>query len=125
MARLPDVRLELELDEAPSLRHRVEVTGLGAAGLPPDEAGQAAGSPASSTRSPDTDPEVPRSATGTGSVERLSRFTGGYTIRCAFPPQSVREAFVPLHHPPGHAQVDFGEAVVELRGQREKSPSSA
>ena len=34
--------------------------------------------------------------------------------------QSVREAFVPLHHPPGHAQVDFGEAVVELRGQAEK-----
>ena len=34
--------------------------------------------------------------------------------------QSTREAFVPLHHPPGHAQVDFGEAVVELRGQREK-----
>ena len=34
--------------------------------------------------------------------------------------QSVREAFVPLHHPPGHAQVDFGEAVLELRGQREK-----
>ena len=27
---------------------------------------------------------------------------------------------MPLHHPPGHAQVDFGEAVVELRGQREK-----
>ena len=34
--------------------------------------------------------------------------------------QSTREAFVPLHHPPGHAQVDFGEAVVELRGCREK-----
>ena len=34
--------------------------------------------------------------------------------------QSVREAFVPLHHPPGHAQVDFGEAVVEVRGRREK-----
>ena len=34
--------------------------------------------------------------------------------------QSTREAFVPLYHPPGHAQVDFGEAVVELRGQREK-----
>ena len=32
----------------------------------------------------------------------------------------MREAFVPLHHPPGHAQVDFGEAAVELRGQREK-----
>ena len=28
--------------------------------------------------------------------------------------------FVPLFHPPGHAQVDFGEAVVELRGRREK-----
>ena len=27
---------------------------------------------------------------------------------------------MPLHHPPGHAQVDFGEAVVELRGCREK-----
>ena len=24
------------------------------------------------------------------------------------------------HHPPGHAQVDFGEAVVEVGGQREK-----
>ena len=32
----------------------------------------------------------------------------------------MREAFVPLYHPPGHAQVDFGEAVVEPRGQREK-----
>ena len=30
--------------------------------------------------------------------------------------QSTREAFVPLHHPPGHAQVDFGEAVVEVGG---------
>ena len=34
--------------------------------------------------------------------------------------QSTREAFVPLHHPPCHAQVDFGEAVVEGRGRREK-----
>ena len=34
--------------------------------------------------------------------------------------QSVREAFVPLHHPPGHAQVDFGEAVVDLQGRRGK-----
>ena len=34
--------------------------------------------------------------------------------------QSTREAFVPLHHPPGHAQVDFGEAVVEIGGLREK-----
>ena len=34
--------------------------------------------------------------------------------------QSTREAFVPLHHPTGHAQVDFGEAVVEVGGRREK-----
>ena len=34
--------------------------------------------------------------------------------------QSTREAFVPLHHPPGHAQVDFGEAVVEVGGRRDK-----
>ena len=34
--------------------------------------------------------------------------------------QSTREAFVPLYHPPGHAQVDFGEAVVEVGGRREK-----
>ena len=50
-------------------------------------------------------------------------FTGGYTIVKDYVRsrrQSTREAFVPLHHPPGHAQVDFGEAVVELRGQREK-----
>ncbi len=34
--------------------------------------------------------------------------------------QSTREAFIPLHHPPGHAQIDFGEAVVEIGGLREK-----
>ena len=34
--------------------------------------------------------------------------------------QSMREAFVPLHQLPGHAQVDFGEAVVEVGGRREK-----
>lgn len=28
---------------------------------------------------------------------------------------------MPLHHPPGHAQVDFGEAVVEVGGRREKA----
>ena len=50
-------------------------------------------------------------------------FTGGYTIVKDYVRarrQSTREAFVPLHHPPGHAQVDFGEAVVEVGGQREK-----
>ena len=27
-----------------------------------------------------------------------------------------REMFVPLHHPPGHAQADFGEATVVIGG---------
>ena len=50
-------------------------------------------------------------------------FAGGYTIVKDYVRsrrQSTREAFVPLHHPPSHAQVDFGEAVVELQGRREK-----
>ena len=50
-------------------------------------------------------------------------FTGGYTIVKDYVRsrrQSTREAFVPLQHPPGHAQVDFGEAVVEVGGRREK-----
>ena len=32
--------------------------------------------------------------------------------------QYSKEAFVPLCHPPGHAQFDFGEAVVEIAGVR-------
>ena len=32
-----------------------------------------------------------------------------------------KEAFVPLSHPPGHAQFDFGEAVVEIAGTRCKA----
>jgi transposase len=32
-----------------------------------------------------------------------------------------KEAFVPLSHPPGHAQFDFGEAVVEIAGVRRKA----
>ena len=76
----------------------------------------------------DTDPDVPRKQRHTAHriFERLRDehgFTGGYTIVKDYVRarrQSTREAFVPLHHPPGHAQVDFGEAVVDLRGQREK-----
>ena len=76
----------------------------------------------------DTDPDVPRKQRHTAHriFERLRDehgFTGGYTIVKDYVRsrrQSVREAFVPLHHPPGHAQVDFGEAVVEVGGRREK-----
>jgi transposase len=57
--------------------------------------------------------------------ERLQAegFTGGYTII----KDTVRaltahrqEVFVPLVHPPGEAQVDFGEALVNLNGQMRK-----
>ena len=34
---------------------------------------------------------------------------------------SQREMFVPLAHPPGHAQVDFGEALVVIGGQEQKA----
>ena len=34
--------------------------------------------------------------------------------------QRMREVFVPLAHPPGHAQVDFGEAVAVIGGVRQK-----
>ena len=74
----------------------------------------------------DRAPEVPRKQRHTAHriFERLRDehgFTGSYTIVKDYVRarrQSVREAFVPLHHPPGHAQVDFGEAVVEIGGLR-------
>jgi transposase len=46
-------------------------------------------------------------------------FTGGYTIVKDYIREHRRrgrEMFVPLHHPPGHAQADFGEAVVMIGG---------
>ena len=50
-------------------------------------------------------------------------FTGGYTtVRDYVRPrrQALKEAFVPLAHPPGHAQADFGEAVAILGGVEQK-----
>lgn len=50
-------------------------------------------------------------------------FAGGYTVvkdyvrACR---ARGRETFVPLAHPPGHAQVDFGEAVAIIGGVRQK-----
>lgn len=50
-------------------------------------------------------------------------FAGGYTVvkdyvrLCR---ARGRETFVPLVHPPGHAQVDFGEAVAVIGGVRQK-----
>ena len=50
-------------------------------------------------------------------------FAGGYTVvkdyvRVAR--SRSREVFVPLAHPPGHAQVDFGECVAVIDGARMK-----
>jgi transposase len=50
-------------------------------------------------------------------------FTGGYTIvkdAVRAWRESHQEVFLPLSHPPGEAQVDFGEATVELTGRETK-----
>ena len=50
-------------------------------------------------------------------------FIGGYTVvkdYVRLARARGRETFVPLAHPPGHAQVDFGEAVAIIAGVRQK-----
>lgn len=52
-----------------------------------------------------------------------SGFTGGITIVTDYvrdKKRRGREVFVPLSHPPGQAQVDFGEAVGVIGGVRRK-----
>lgn len=51
-------------------------------------------------------------------------FTGGYTIVKDYVRERDRrgrEMFVPLAHPPGHAQADFGEAIVIIGGVEQKA----
>ncbi|KQX23803.1 MULTISPECIES: IS21 family transposase [unclassified Sphingomonas] len=50
-------------------------------------------------------------------------FAGGYTVvkdHVRIRRARGRETFVPLAHPPGHAQVDFGEAIGVIGGVRQK-----
>src|SRR3546814_10873526 len=50
-------------------------------------------------------------------------FEGGYTIVKDYVRERrtrSREVFVPLAHDPGHAQVDFGEALVVIAGLERK-----
>lgn len=50
-------------------------------------------------------------------------YTGGYTAVKDYVKVAkglARETFVPLAHPPGHAQVDFGEAIRVIGGVRQK-----
>ena len=65
-------------------------------------------------------------ASGSSIFERLREehdFAGGYTVvknyvrLCR---ARGRETFVPLSHPPGHGQVDFGEAVAIIGGVHQK-----
>ena len=52
-------------------------------------------------------------------------FTGGITIVTDYVREKkrrTREVFVPLSHAPGHAQVDFGEALGEIGGVVRKQP---
>ncbi|MEQ5872931.1 IS21 family transposase [Sagittula sp. NFXS13] len=52
------------------------------------------------------------------------RFDGGYTIVKDYVRASKRgsqEMFVPLSHPPGHGQADFGEALVVIGGIEQKA----
>lgn len=59
--------------------------------------------------------------------ERLQReygYPGGITqvqLAVARARRGKKEVFVPLSHPPGRAQFDFGEAVVEIAGERRKA----
>jgi len=51
-------------------------------------------------------------------------FAGGYTIvkeAVRKWKQSRKEVFLPLSHPPGEAQVDFGEATIKLGGVERKA----
>lgn len=51
-------------------------------------------------------------------------FTGGYTIVREYVREARlrhKEVFVPLIHPPGDAQADFGEALVEVEGTEQKA----
>ena len=69
-----------------------------------------------------SDTEAPRKRHHTAQriFERLRDehgFDGGFTIVCDYVREArhrTAEKFVPLTHPPGHAQVDFGEAIAVL-----------
>ena len=76
----------------------------------------------------EADRQVPRKQRHTAKriFERLRDehgFTGGYTTVKDYVRENRRrtqEMFVPLSHPPGHAQCDFGEAVAVIAGVESK-----
>ena len=52
----------------------------------------------------------------------LTIMAGSPSHRTTCPAQRLRrcEVFVPLRHNPGHAQLDFGEALAEITGVERK-----
>ena len=55
---------------------------------------------------------------------RVRGYGGGYTTVKDYVRENrrqAREMFVPLSHPPGHAQCDFGEALVVIGGVEQKA----
>ena len=86
-------------------------------------------SPASSTGSWRDDLRRPRKQRHTAKriFERLRDeygYDGGYTTVKDYVRENrrqAREMFVPLSHPPGHAQCDFGEALVVISGVERKA----
>ena len=74
----------------------------------------------------DRDTPVKQRHTAKRIFERLRAehgFDGGYTVVKDYVRVArgrLRETFIPLSHPPGHAQVDFGEAVGVIGGVRRK-----
>ena len=77
----------------------------------------------------EADHQVPRKQRHTAKriFERLRQehgFDGGYTIVKDYvrdQRRQTQEMFVPLTHPPGHAQCDFGEALVVIGGVEQKA----
>ena len=78
----------------------------------------------------ETDKLVPKKPRHTSKriFERLRdeyQFAGDITIVRDYifaAKQRQQEMFVPLSHPPGHAQADFGEALAIIGGQERKRP---
>jgi transposase len=75
----------------------------------------------------DREQNVPQKQRHTGKriFERLREegYEGGYTVvkdAVREFKERLQEVFVPLEHPPGEAQVDFGEAVAKVGGQLRK-----
>ena len=114
-------------------RHCTEDTGLfGPAGVPETESAQEAQIGAlHGCHRPDLEDALGRPRKQRHTAKRIFErlrdeygFDGGYTTVKDYVRENRRqtkEMFVPLSHPPGHAQCDFGEALVVIGGVEQKA----